>query len=471
MDDRETEELMEDVAAVMRSLVKSSMQPFADEIAALRRELVAAGTQARDAVESTVSPLLARIADLEERLASVHVAKDGAPGRDGEPGATGERGLSGADGKDGATGDPGRGVSRLLIDANGHLVATFTDGTTDDVGLIVGKDGADGVDGKSIDPATVSQMVHDETVKAFAGIGEIVQRAVDAIPVPKDGVDGAPGRDGLNGKSVELETVADLVRSEVEKTAPALVQKAVDTLPRPVDGKDGARGEPGPQGERGEAGAPGPIGEKGDPGAEGRSVSVEDVRPLVADLVERAVAVIPIPKDGKDGEPGKDGAAGKLPLVKAWLDTVHREGEVVTHEGGTYQANRDTGKSPPHADWTCLAAPGRNGLDARSIVVRGTHSDDAEYSALDLVAMNGGSFIAKRDNPGPCPGEGWQLVASQGKAGKPGDRGAPGPVGRGEPGSPVIAASIDGNGLLTLVNGDGSTVECDLYPVLAKVMN
>jgi len=29
--------------------------------------------------------------------------------------------------------------------------------------------------------------------------------------------------------------------------------------------------------------------------------------------------------------------------------------------------------------------------------------------------------------------------------------------------------SIDGEGLLTLTNADGSTVECDLYPILTKL--
>lgn len=335
-------------------------------------------------------------------------------------------------GKDGTDGAPGRGIAKLFIDANGHQIVTYTDGSTDDVGKIVGKDGEDGKDGRDGAPGERG---------ADGAVGK------DGPP-GRDGTDGKDGINGQDGKSVELDTVAELVRAEVGKIVPVLVQKAVDAIPRPADGKDGVDGLPG---------------------AEGRSVSIDDVRPIVVDLVERAVGAIPVPKDGKDGEPGKDGRDGKLPLAKAWLDTVHREGEVVTHEGGTYQANRDTGKAPPHADWTCLAAPGRNGADGRSLVVRGTHSEDAEYSALDLVAMNGGSFIAKRDNPGPCPGDGWQLVASQGKAGKPGDRGAPGPAGRGEPGSPVIAASIDGNGLLTLVNGDGSTVECDMYPVLAKI--
>jgi hypothetical protein len=58
-----------------------------------------------------------------------------------------------------------------------------------------------------------------------------------------------------------------------------------------------------------------------------------------------------------------------------------------------------------------------------------------------MVALNGSGFIARRDDPGPCPGEGWQLIASCGKPGKPGlkgergDRGEPGEKGeRGLPG-------------------------------------
>jgi len=84
-----------------------------------------------------------------------------------------------------------------------------------------------------------------------------------------------------------------------------------------------------------------------------------------------------------------------------------------------------------------------------------------------VVALNGASFAAKSDNPGPCPGEGWQLFSQQGKRGQPGEKGAPGP--RGEPGAPVVAAMIDAQGMQTLVNGDGTQVECDLYPVLASL--
>src|SRR5262249_22191538 len=42
-------------------------------------------------------------------------------------------------------------------------------------------------------------------------------------------------------------------------------------------------------------------------------------------------------------------------------------------------------------------------------------------------AATGGSFIALKDAPGPCPGSGWQLLASQGKRGVAGEKGERGP--------------------------------------------
>jgi len=126
----------------------------------------------------------------------------------------------------------------------------------------------------------------------------------------------------------------------------------------------------------------------------------------------------------KDGEPGKD---GMLPVARAWSDAVHYAGAVVTHRGATWQA-ADTGREPPHADWICLADPGRDGASPEFV---GTYDDAGEYRALDVVALNGGSFVALRDAPGPCPGDGWQLVASRGKPGQaikgdPGKQGEPG---------------------------------------------
>ena len=58
--------------------------------------------------------------------------------------------------------------------------------------------------------------------------------------------------------------------------------------------------------------------------------------------------------------------------------------------------------------------------------IRGTYDPKAEYFANDLVAKDGASFVAKRNNPGPLPGDGWQLLARQGQRGVAGERGAPG---------------------------------------------
>jgi hypothetical protein len=119
---------------------------------------------------------------------------------------------------------------------------------------------------------------------------------------------------------------------------------------------------------------------------------------------------------------------------------VHYQAEVVVKDGSLWQARRDTGQPPGHPDWICLAA---RGADAKTPVVRGTYAAESTYRALDVVALNGGSFIARRDDPGQCPGEGWQLLTRQGKQGVVGEKGPPGERGpKGEPGAPGAPAPI-----------------------------
>ena len=246
-----------------------------------------------------------------------------------------------------------------------------------------------------------------------------------------------------------------------------------DAGPQGIPGKDG---DTGPQGERGLNGADGRDGLDGQPGRDG-----VDGAPGEKGLDGLNGADGRDGVDGKDGMPGvagekgdrgEQGPTGKLPIAKVWSDHVHYQGDVVTANGCTWQALCDTGKSPGHDDWICLVergADGRDGKDGRGVTVRGTFATELEYRELDVVAMNGASFMARRDNPGDCPGDGWQLVASQGKRGSPGERGPKGDRGeRGDPGSAVVAMQCDPDGMLTLINGDGSTVQCDLYPILSK---
>lgn len=162
---------------------------------------------------------------------------------------------------------------------------------------------------------------------------------------------------------------------------------------------------------------------------------------------------------GASGAAGRQGPPGKLPLVKLWKpETVFYEGDVVAHDGGAFQAKRDTGQPPTHADWLCLATAGRDGS---SVNIRSTFDADADYRRLDVVAFNGGSFVALKDKPGPCPGSGWQLIASQGKrgvAGEKGERGSPGPKGdAGARGTTICDWKIDrARYLATPIMSDGS---------------
>jgi hypothetical protein len=149
------------------------------------------------------------------------------------------------------------------------------------------------------------------------------------------------------------------------------------------------------------------------------------------DMIPEVVATLPALR----GPVGPVGPAGKLPIIKKWTrETVFYEGDIVTYDGGRYQALRDTGEPPDNEmHWQCLAAPGR---DAKSIRHRGTYKEDSEYAAYDAVALNGGSFLALRDKPGACPGPGWQLLAAPGKRGVAGERGPQGdrgPAGIGGP--------------------------------------
>ncbi|WP_246755765.1 collagen-like protein [Bradyrhizobium neotropicale] len=160
-----------------------------------------------------------------------------------------------------------------------------------------------------------------------------------------------------------------------------------------------------------------------------------------------------------------------MPPIKPYADgEVHYEGDVVSHHGCTYQARRDTAKAPPHDDWACLAQAGR---DAVSPQIKGTYREDARYGYLNIVALHGSSFIARADDPGPCPGDGWQLIASAGRPGKPGpkgDRGEKGERGeRGLPGPHVIGGKINRDYTVQLIMSDDSEgAVLDLRPMFEQ---
>lgn len=261
-------------------------------------------------------------------------------------------------------------------------------------------------------------------------LGAIVQRATGELALLKEQASAVVAQ--ASAKIAEAEVRLQQVEARI-----AFVRDGVDGAP----GRDGLDGAAGRDGSNGRDGAPG---ERGRDGIDG--------------------------KDGAPGERGPEGPAGKLPIVRNWEDRVHYEGDVVHLNGSSWQALRDTGHQPPHADWQIIASAGRNGTDGRSFVHRGPWSQTEVYGAMDVVMLGGSGFVAVRDDPGGCPGEGWKLIASKGSRGAPGERGAQGERGpAGPPGAALVAADIDDDGILTLTNADGSRVACDLYPLLSRL--
>jgi hypothetical protein len=147
-----------------------------------------------------------------------------------------------------------------------------------------------------------------------------------------------------------------------------------------------------------------------------------ELRGLVAQLKEQVVEAKERAKQ-----------PGTFPPIRQWVpESVAPEGSMWAHNGAAWQARVMTASEPKDGDsWLCIAAPGAAGEDGPGLRVRGTYRVGGSYKALDLVAHDGGTWVAKIDNPGALPGSGWQIACMPGKRGPAGEsiKGDPGPRG------------------------------------------
>lgn len=164
-------------------------------------------------------------------------------------------------------------------------------------------------------PDAIAEIVKSYERPAFsadmqAAIDDAARKAISELPTPE------------NGKSVTVEDVQPLILAEVEKAVGAI------SIPVPKDGiglagaiidrsgnlvvtmTDGSTKELGPV-----------------VGREGRSVAVDDLRPIITEEVEKRVSELPEPEKGKDAEPA---------VIKRMVDEavaeVSAEGKFVTAE-------------------------------------------------------------------------------------------------------------------------------------------
>ena len=336
-------------------------------------------------------------------------------------------------------------------------------------------------DGKDADPEAIKAAVLDVVAEVLPGE---VSAAVEKIEKPKDGKDAEPvdpavvanllvglmpvpkdGKDGVDGKGVTLEEIAPLVESAVaselakivipegpqgpqgeagisvtvDDVLPAL-QEMVQALPPAVDGKDAdpaevaaliiedvARLIPIP--------------------ADGKSISIEDVLPVIEEAIEKKVSALPKARDGTDGRDGKDGIglAGALlgrsgDLVLTLSDgTANSLGVIVGADGKDGLPGKD-GMDGLGFDDLDVIHDGERSFTLRyqrgeivkeqsftvpAVLDRGVFKEGRErpYEKGDGVSFGGSFWISQKDAPEGKPGDGsaaWRLSVKKGRDGKDG---------------------------------------------------
>lgn len=229
--------------------------------------------------------------------------------------------------------------------------------------------------------------------------------AIEARPAPEKG---EPGADGA---SVTLDDVQPVIQAALDGFS-SKAMALIAAIPKPKDGRDGVDGKDG---------APGKD------GADGKSITVDDVVPILErkmaewaldferraqETLQRAIDRIPVPKDGAPGKDGRDGVDGKdgLGIEDFHWDLDVDAGEMVlVFERG--DVRKEFRKPVP------------------IMVDRGVFKAGEQYRHGNSVTWGGSSWIAQKHDPAGKPGESadWRLSVKKGRDGKDG---APGKDGR-----------------------------------------
>ncbi len=202
------------------------------------------------------------LSPLSERLKSVE-ARSMIPGPQGERGLQGEKGLDGRVGDVGPMGPQGLRGEKGLDGTPGAMGERGEKGEAGERGPIglsgpkgeTGEKGADGSMGDRGPQGEPGPQGPAGEPGPMGPAGERGEKGLDGNP-GADGLNGKEGAPGLNGKDADEEAITRRVLAAVE----GIVQKAVDAMPKPRDGRDGLPGVPGSIGERGSDGINGKDG-------------------------------------------------------------------------------------------------------------------------------------------------------------------------------------------------------------------
>jgi hypothetical protein len=256
-------------------------------------------------------------------------------------------------------------------------------------------------DGESVPLEVVQALVSAEALKAVAALNlkngkdadefaiyervmQSVQRALDAIPAPKDGKDGT---------SVDFDAVVDAV---------------VKRVPTPKDGRDGTNGT------------------NGEPGINGKDAPPVDVQKLADDVLAR----VRVPSDGKDAPP--------VDVEKIALDVLSRippprdgrdgtNGIGIKGERGEDGFGFDDMEFEHDGERTAMLRFVRGDrvkefkFHIPALLDRGVYKPAGAYEKGDGVTYGGSFWFATSDAPKNAPGAGnpeWRLAVKRGQDAK-----------------------------------------------------
>ncbi|WP_112040481.1 phage portal protein, partial [Escherichia coli] len=180
-------------------------------------------------------------------------------------------------------------------------------------------------DGRDYDPDVLQQAVNDAVAnipvpadgKSITPddvrpmLEQMVKEAVSHIPAPRDGRDYDPEvlKQAVNDAVANIPVPADgksITPDDVRPMLEQMVKEAVSHIPVPRDGRDYDPDVLQKAVNDAVANIPQP--------ADGKSLTPDDVRPMLEQMVKEAVSHIPVPRDGRDYDPDV--------LQKAVLDAV-----------------------------------------------------------------------------------------------------------------------------------------------------
>ncbi|HFG4240966.1 TPA: phage portal protein [Klebsiella pneumoniae] len=302
-------------------------------------------------------------------------------------------------------------------------------------------------DGRSVTPEDLRPLLQ-----------ELVTAAVGEIPVPRDGKDYDPAvlKQAVDDAVAALPPAQDgrsVTPEDLRPLLQELVTAAVGEIPVPRDGKDYDPAVLKQAVDDAVAALP--------PAQDGRSVTPEDLRPLLQELVTAAVGEIPVPRDGKDYDPAVlkqavDDAVAVLPPAQDGRDALQLEiqpfidegksyprGSYATHNGGLWRAYE---KTHGMRGWECIVdgvsdvdismngqrnfivtvnrasgASEKKSFDIPAMVYRGVFKSGDEYLPGDTVTWGGSLWHCDeqtQDKPGETGSKGWTLAAKRGRDGR-----------------------------------------------------